>query len=148
MSARRACYGLLIAALTAVALLACVAPRPTADWAQCHPNGALACTTVTGVPLGRFRVAVSLDTAPCDGCQDLAGTAMAALRVEHPPVTAIDQYDPDPFVLCRDVEAGCGGPDIGIFVFRFADDTTLPVVVVCPAIPGSVCRQVDHYGPP
>jgi hypothetical protein len=127
-----------------------VGTTPTPEWAQCRPNAPLACSTLAGVPLGRWRGSMSLETPPCDDCRDLLGVARSALeRVDHPPVTAIELFDPDPFVLCRDVGAACGGgPDLGIFVFTFGDDTTLPIVVSCPITAGSVCQRVDHYGPP
>ena len=153
MIALRACYGLVIAALAAVAMLACAAPRPTAELATaelatCSPNAALACTTLDGVPLGPFWTSVSLDTAPCDRCHDLPGTARSALdhlAPNHPPLTSIDEFGPDPRALCGTTPCVTSS-GLGIFVFTFSDATTMPIVVLCVGV--SECERVDHYGPP
>ena len=139
----------LIAACGAVPTEAPATPVPTATLATCEPNAPLACTTLEGVPLGRFGASVSLDTPPCvDRCHDLPGTALSALErmaPNHPPVAAIDEYGPDDRALCG--TAPClTTAALGIFVFGFADATTLPIVVICVGV--SPCEQVDHYGPP
>jgi hypothetical protein len=111
--------------------------RPT-----CPPQ---ACATLDGVPLGPFRVLVSVDTPPCDRCNDRAGTAVSALErlvPGHPPVAAIALFDPDPFAWCGAAECISSG-SLNIFVFMFTDDTTQPVVVRCGVVS---CEQVDGYG--
>ena len=121
---------------------------PTAGLATCEPNAPLACSTLDGIALGRFWTSVSLDTPPCDNCHDLAGTAVAALdrlAPSHPPLTAIDEFGPDPYALCGATSCIKSG-GLSIFVFRFADATTLPIVVMCVGV--NPCGQVDHYGPP
>jgi hypothetical protein len=91
---------------------------------------------------------VSLDTPPCDNCDDQPGTARAALErmaPGHPPLTAIERFEPDLRVLCGDVRCVAM---VAIFVSTFSDATTLPIIVRCSGAIGGVCEQVDHYGRP
>jgi hypothetical protein len=153
-------YGLLTVAATVSALVglvivfpgppsaSVVVSSPTPDWAKCTPNAARACTTLDGIALGPFRASMSLDTQPCDDCRDQPGTARAALErlaPHHPPLTGIDLFSPDLRALCGDTRCIA---DVSIFVFAFSDATLLPIVVSCAETIGSVCEQVDHYGPP
>lgn len=140
---------LLIVSVALIGIAAaCATPAPTPDWATCVPNGPGACTTLDGIALGPYGGPVSLATQPCDACLDEPRTARAALErmaPNHPAVTAIDRFGPDLHVLCGN--ARCDGGGWGIFVFTFADRTTLPIVVACFVPIGSVCQQVDRYGP-
>ena len=122
-------------------------PTPTPDWAACRPNGALACSTVGGIPLGEFAQSWPVAGPPCrEDCETPLQVAQAALELKapaHPSVTSIDEYSPDRRALCGDTLCAVSGY-LGIIVFTFDDSTALPVVVSCPGV--ATCGAIDRYG--
>jgi hypothetical protein len=142
----RAAISLLVASLI---VAGCgFLPSPTPDWAQCHPNGALSCTTVDGVALGQFVLHSDADMPACGVDCGLPGqVARVALETrapDHPTLTSIDEYAPDRHALCGDTLCVVSGY-LGIFVFTFSDSTAESVVVSCPGI--AACRVIEGYGP-
>ena len=140
--------GLAVASIV-VAACSLLGPQGTRpDWAQCHPNGALSCTTVDGIALGQFVLHNEADTPDCAvDCVLPAQVARAALEArdpEHATLTSIDEYDADRHALCGDTLCQVSGY-LGIFVFTFSDSTAVPIIVSCPGI--AACRVIEAYGP-
>jgi hypothetical protein len=123
-------------------------PSPTPDWAVCHPNGALACTTLDGVALGELgrslRVAaLSTCEQDCESPVEVASSALELRAPGHPAVTSIDEYTADRHALCGETLCTVSGY-LGIFVFTFDDSSAVPIVVSCPGI--AACRVTENYG--
>lgn len=143
---RRTIVGLILASIlvTGCGFL----PSPTPDWAQCHPNGALSCSTVAGIPLGEFGQSLGEGPPPCKhDCVSPVEVASASVELRvpgHATLTAIDEYTPDRRALCGDTLCITSGY-LGIFVFTFDDSTTLPIVVSCPGT--AECLVIERYGP-
>jgi hypothetical protein len=142
----RAVVGLAIAS---VLIAGCgFLSAPTPDWAVCHPNGALACSTLDGIALGEFAQSWNVAALPTckQDCETPLEVAQAALEVRapaHPKLNSIGEYAPDRHALCGDTLCAVSGY-LGIFVFMFDDSTAVPIVVSCPGIAG--CRVIESYG--
>ena len=124
-------------------------PSPTPGWAECHPNGALACSKLDGIALGQFAQSWNVAGLPpceqdCESPLEVAQAALELLAPAHPKLTSIDEYAPDRHALCGDTLCVVSGY-LGIFVFTFDDSTATPIVVSCPGI--ASCRVTKSYGP-
>ena len=121
-------------------------PSPPPD-NQCRPNGALSCTTVSGIPLGELSQSWGDGPPPCkhdcDSPIDVARANLELRAPEHATVTSIDEYVPDRQALCGDALCTVSGR-LSIFAFTFDDSTTLPIIVRCPGV--AACRVMESYG--
>jgi hypothetical protein len=142
---RRVSVALIVASMVAAGCG--LLPSPPAD-DRCHPNGALSCTTVGGVPLGELSRSWGVDAPPCKrDCERPIEVAWANVELRapgHPAVTSIDEYGPDRHAVCGDALCDWTGY-FGIFVFMFDDSTMLPIIVRCPL---THCLVVESYGSP
>ena len=122
-------------------------PSPTPD-DRCHPNGALSCSTVGGIPVGELAHSWGVGPPPCKhDCESPVEVALASLEARapgHATVTSIDEYAPDHHALCGDTLCDTTGY-LGIFLFTFDDSTTLPIIVRCPL---AHCMVMERYGSP
>ena len=146
MGSRRA-IGLLFAILVVGGCGFLPSSRP--EWAQCTPNGQLACTTLDGVALGQFGQAWEVGRAPVPCTEDCTSPVVVSrLELErrfpdHPPLIAIHEYDHDRHALCGDTLCTVSGY-LGIFVYTFDDGSAVPIVVRCPGV--AACRVSEGYG--
>lgn len=116
-------------------------PAPNA-MAACVSNGALACSTIDGFPLGTL---IQDCGGQPDACGDNAKLALDGLPpwdAFHPAVVHSSEYELDMARFCGPVLCSISG--YSIYVFEFADGTRHAIGVDCPGV-NPICNAVQTY---